>query len=310
MDNPADTASRDGSARIGELRVYPIKSLDGCTVETATFGSDGGFVRDRQLALVGPDGEYVNGKRTAAIHRIRATYDLAAGTVRLAVSDGVGGSTDEAQTPTDDPSVSTDGPRTPTDDPPEPATVSLTDGDRLADWFSDYFGMRVRVRDERPGYPDDTTASGPTVVSRATLATVADWFGIAVGSVTRRFRANVVFTGVEPFWEDRLYGDRTEQIALSVGDTRIRGEGPCRRCVVPTRDPVTGTETPNFTERFVDRRLATLPEWSDGERFEGGFRLAVNTVVPPETAGEQVAVGDPVTRLGSVRVADGVAPDE
>ncbi len=262
--------------RIAGLRVFPIKSLDGCSVERATFGPDGGFVRDRQLALVGPDGEYVNGKRTAAVHRVTASFDLAAERVTL-----------------DAPAVA---------DAPARVTLPLSAHDRLADWFTRYVGLDVSVRAERPSYPDDTAASGPTVVSRATLETVADWFDLPVENVRRRFRANVELGDCVPFWEDTLYDDRSHRIEVAVGDTTLYGDGPCRRCVVPARDPDTGRETPGFTERFVKRRQATLPDWSDTDRFDGAFRLAVNTVVPPDTTGDAVAVGDTVRLDGRVPV--------
>lgn len=281
----------DTDPSLARLRVYPIKSLDGCSVRRATFGADGGFVRDRQLALVGPDGEYVNGKRTAAIHRIRADYDLDERTVTLSVPD-----VDESNADGDSDV------ELPAGSAPDPATIGLSNTERLAAWFSDYFGYEVSIRDHQPSYPDDTTASGPTVVSTPTLQTVADWFGLSVESVRRRFRANVEIGGCEPFWEDRFYGDRSEHVAVAVGDATLHGEGPCRRCVVPTRDPDTGVPTPSFTERFVRHRRETLPDWSDGERFDGAFRLAVNTVVPTETVGSAVAVGDSVGIDGSVPV--------
>jgi hypothetical protein len=77
-----------------------------------------------------------------------------------------------------------------------------------------------------------------------------------------------------------------------VGAARFEGVNPCQRCAVPTRDPDTGAETPGFRERFLERREATLPEWAARDRFDHYFRLMVNTRVPPETVGTEVAVGD------------------
>ena len=293
-------------ATLSTIRVYPVKALDGLTVETATLGRDGGLRPDRVVALVDTDGDYVNGKNERAIHRLSARYDAAAGTVRL--------------TP---PAVET----APTGSVPAPATFRVpglgdtrdddTDGeavtddtdvdggpDALASWIGDYLGYEVRAAVTEPSYPDDTAASGPTLLSRATLSTVGDWFDLSARAVARRFRPNLVVSGVPAFWEERLYGDRSEHVRLRVGDATLDGVGPCRRCVVPTRDPDTGAETEGFRERFVRRRTETLPEWSDGPRFEGAFRLAVNTVVPPAGRETTLAVGDRVAVDGSVP-ADG-----
>ncbi len=303
-------------AQLSTIRVYPIKSLDGLSVETAQLGRDGGLVPDRTLAFVDSDGNYVNGKRERAIHRVRASYDTAAGTVTL-----------ESPPPE----------RAPTDTPPEPETVSVpglgdevsadssgddspeksanndsvdTDYERLAAWMSDYVGYDVSVEATEPSYPDDTAASGPTVVSAATLSTVGDWFDFDAHEVLRRFRVNLVFTRdsddqstpktTQPFWEDRLYGDTDEHVVFGVGEATLEGVGPCRRCVVPTRDPDTGEPTPAFRERFVERRRATLPSFSDGPRFDGAFRLTVNTAVPRDQRGTTLRVGDPVRIEGPV----------
>ena len=293
---------------VAGIRVYPIKSLDGVSVASAVVGSDGGFVRDRQLALVDNDGDYVNGKRTAAVHRIDATFDLDERVVTLDVrTDARDASVDETdadgdETDADGVTDSTEPVPLPTDDPPERATIPLDDHDRLGAWFTAYFDYEVSVVGREPSYPDDTNAPGPTVVSTATLETVADWFDLPTENVRRRFRANLELGDCEPFFEDRCYGDRSEHVAFTVGDATFHGEGPCRRCVVPSRHPDTGREVDGFTDRFVRRRRETLPAWSDGDRFDGAFRLAVNTLVPPDTHGYRVAVGDPVTIRESVPV--------
>lgn len=338
------------TAELDAIRVYPVKSLDGVAVDAARIGPDGGLVPDRTVALVDADGDYVNGKREPALHRIAADYDTTAGTVTLSVAerDGVGGSGTAGDSDTgDDPSASSDsdagndseaeseasGPTAGT--VPEPATFAVpgfddgpgdattpagattptdassaddttVDGgpDELAAWVGEYLGYTVEAAVTEPSYPDDTTASGPTVVSRATLTTVAGWFDLTPAEVLRRFRANLVVAGrgesLPAFWEDRLYGDRSTLVSVAVGDATLYGEGPCRRCVVPTRDPDTGVETPAFQRRFVERRRETLPAWSEGPRFDGAFRLALNTVVPSETTGERLAVGDRVAVTGTV----------
>ena len=71
------------TATLGRITIYPIKSLDGVDVESVAVLPNGALENDRRFALVDADGHYVNGKRTAAVHRIRAAYDLTQMTVRF-----------------------------------------------------------------------------------------------------------------------------------------------------------------------------------------------------------------------------------
>jgi len=265
---------------VARLAVHPVKSLEPESRDRVRVLSSGALAGDREYAMVDADGEYVNGKRTAAVHRLRSSVAFEDGRpARLTL-------------------------RAETDDAPE----RLRDGERVAlpdaagependvpALLSRYFGHEVRLRRDRTaGFPDDTANGGPTVVSTATLERVAAWTDVSVDSVRRRFRANVEVGGVEPFWEDRLYA-ADGPVRFRLGDCELLGTGPCSRCVVPLRDPDTGEETPGFRERLVDGRQAELPEWAPVERFDHHFKLAVNTRRPDDqTATTTVAVGDAV----------------
>lgn len=253
--------------RLARISVYPIKSLDAFEPERATITSSGPIAGDRRYAMVDAEGEYVNGKRTAAVHRFRASYDDP-DRVRLSVEG---------------------------DDPHEYDLT--TDREELAEHLSEQFDHRVELVRDDTGMPDDTEIPGPTVISTATIEEVASWFDLAPENVRRRFRANLEIEGVPAFWEDRLFSDHGRIVDLSVGSVRLAGVNPCQRCVVPSRDPDTGEELENFRERFVEKRGETLPEWTDSDRFDHQFRLMVNTRVPEDSAGE-IEVGDAVGILG------------
>jgi uncharacterized protein YcbX len=252
---------------VERIRIYPIKSLDGAERERAALVSGGCLAGDREFAIVDDEGEYVNGVRTDAVHGLTTVVDRDAGSVRI----GERGADERRE-------------------------YDLDDRTALGDWLSDYFGFDVSVvRDER-GMPD-RTAGGPTVVSTATLREVASWFdGVTVEGVRRRFRTNVEVGGVPAFWEDRLYGP-DDRRAFEIGGVRFEGDGPCGRCVVPTRDPDSGERTEGFQETFVDRREATLPSWAPEERFDHFYKLTVSTRVPGPVEGASVAVGDTVRVL-------------
>src|SRR5260370_8785639 len=73
------------SPRLANLRLHPIKSLDPVHVDEARIGPGGGLEFDRAWALYSADGQWVNGKRTAAIHLIRAVYAPDVSSVTLSV---------------------------------------------------------------------------------------------------------------------------------------------------------------------------------------------------------------------------------
>jgi uncharacterized protein YcbX len=254
-------------AEVDRITVYPVKALDGVDVEEARVTSAGLLAGDREYVLRGPDGDPVNGKRTARVHDLDAEFDVDAG--RLTVSgDG------------------------------ERATFGLPgEQDAAAAWFSSFFELAVSVeRDRERGFVDRRSA-GPSVVSTATLRELASWYDDAtVDGMRRRLRANVEVGGVEPFWEDRFVGE--DAPAMALGDVRLEGVEPCGRCVVPERDPDTGEHDQQFRERFVRRREETFPGFADPGAFDHHYAVMLIASVPAEGRGELLRVGDRVTVVG------------
>ena len=265
------------------ILVHPIKSLDATSVSSARIVENGGLEWDRRYAIVDEDGNFVNGKREPRIHRLRSSFDLERETVAL-WEYGASGEGTEVNAP--DTSWLDD------------QTFHLeVDRAELDGWLSAFFDEPVAlVRDDEGGFPDDTDASGPTVIATATLEAVASWFdagaGLDVEGIRRRLRPNLEVGGVVPFWEDRLYDRPGRVVPFDVGQVHLRGVNPCQRCVVPTRDPDTGEPTEGFQRRFLERREATLPTWANRAWFDHYFRLMVNTSVPESSWGERLAVGD------------------
>lgn len=281
------------------LYAYPVKSLDGVARDRVRLAEDGPLVGDRVYGILEADadideasvsagGGYVNGKSEPAIHRLRATYE----TVDSADPTGAADATATA--------ITLSSPHR------EPRTFSLPgEIDSLEAWLTEYFGYDVRVVRDESGFPDDTTATGPTVVSNATLQEVASWFdGVDSEGMRRRLRPNVVVGDCPAFWEDRLVADRGEHVGFRVGDSEIEGVSPCARCAVPGRDPDTGAEFPDFRETFIRNRRLTKPEWLDSDRYDHDFRLMVNTLVPQDSWGDEISVGDDVVIQGTAAVDD------
>lgn len=252
-------------AKVDGLYVYPIKALDGTSVDRAAVLSGGTLAFDREFALVDGAGDVVNGKRTARVHDLRTDFDLERRTVTVTPPNG------------------------------RPRTFDLTaERERAEAWFGEFFDVAVELqRDTDLGHVDRRNM-GPSVVSTATLEAVAAWFdGMTVESARRRLRANVEISGVPAFWEDRFVGD--DAPAFSVGDITFEGITPCGRCVVPARDPDTGEELPEFRERFLEKRRETFPSWADWDAFDHYFSLMILTSVREEDRGESLRVGDAVT---------------
>src|SRR5437762_2990086 len=136
---------------LAEIRLHPIKSLDGVSVEQSRIGVGGGLELDRVWALFSADGRCLNGKRAAEMQRIRAEFAPGVSSVTLS---GLGGRRDVA--------------------PQEFAFPG--DHSSAAEWFSAFFDRPITVRYVPEGLPDDTVRNGPMIVSTDTLRTVSDWF--------------------------------------------------------------------------------------------------------------------------------------
>jgi hypothetical protein len=248
------------------IQVFPIKALDGVDVEEASFRASGGLARDREWAIADARGRFVNGKSSVLVHAIRARFDLPGLTVRLS-REGA--------------------------DPTGPLSLER-DAPAIEGWLSEHLGQAVRLqRDSDRGFPDDRDRPGPTLACRASLEAVERWFGWGAGQARARFRVNLVIDGAPAFWEDRLAA--AGATPFHVGAAELHGLNLCRRCVVPSRNPLTGVAIRKFHLAFRERREAELPPWAARERFEGEFyRFALNTAVPESARGARIRVGDPV----------------
>ena len=258
-------------AYIAGILIYPIKSLDGVGVNRARILASGALESDREFAIVDAQGRFVNGKRNAKVHLLRSFWNETAKTVTLQI-EGT-----EAKQVFD-------------------LSQNRTE---LEGTLSDYFGFSVQLaRNSLTGFPDDTIASGPTIISTATLEEVASWFpGITVAEIRQRLRANIEIGGVPAFWEDQLFADADEIVQFKIGEVLFEGINPCQRCIVPTRNSRTGESYPNFQKLFSQKREETLPSWVNLSRFNHFYRLSVNTKIPASEAGKMVQVGDEIERL-------------
>ncbi len=253
-------------AHVDRLTVHPVKGLGAQDRERSRIRPGGTLAYDREFALLDETGTVCNAKQIDGVHAVETDFDAESGHLAVATADR----------------------------PDE--TFDLTTGagqSRAGEWFSDVFGMDLTLdRDSEVGHVDRTNM-GPSVISTATLEAVASWFDdVTVEGARRRMRANIEVGGVPAFWEDRFVGE--DAPAFRAGDVRIEGVTPCGRCVVPSRDPDTGEPTPEFRERFIERRQATFPEWADRDAFDHFYTMMLIARVPEGDRGKTIAVGDDV----------------
>jgi uncharacterized protein YcbX len=262
------------TAWLANIRLHPIKGLDPISVPEARIGPNGGLELDRVWALFSVDGQWINGKRSATIHHIRAEYDPLVSMVTLSVS---GGSSKKKES--------------------KPARFAFPgDYQRAATWFSEYFVQTVIVRHIPEGVPDDGLAPGPTIVSTASLQSVCDLFPeIPLQEARERFRTTLEIDGVPAFWEDQLFGEEENYpVRFKIGEVAFEGSNPCARCPVPPRNPRTGEDLIGFQKRFTQMRRDSLPSSSPAARFDHFYRMATNTRVPSTEQGKLLRLGDAV----------------
>jgi uncharacterized protein YcbX len=271
-----------------DIRLYPIKSLDPISVTSVAIGPAGGLALDRAWALYSVDGRWVNGKRTPAIHLIRADYSPDLTTVTLSVPG------DRRRIPT--------------------RTFAFPEAhEDAAEWFSVFFEQQILVRYSANGFPDDTIAHGPTIVSTSSLRSVSEWFNaypdgstpISLDDMRLRFRTSLEIDAspadiarghsLPAFWEDQLFGeDERSVIRFRLGSVHLEGSNPCARCPVPARDPHTGANLDGFQKHFAQLRESALPPWSRRTRFDHFYRLSTNTRVAPSESSKLLSLGDPL----------------
>lgn len=253
-------------AYLSRIYLYPFKALDSLVVSSATILASGALQNDRTFAIQDEQGKFINGKRNAKVHRLRSAFDIKDKTLSLRVQDS------------------------------EQSYHFQIDKERetLNAWLSEYFNFPVTIiENTTAGFPDDTEASGPTVISTATLQEVASWFpGFDAQTMRLRLRANLEIDGVPAFWEDRLFTEADAVVQFRIGDVLFEGTNPCQRCVVPSRNPITGEAFPQFQKIVMQKRAETLPAWSERSRFNHFYRLSCNTCVPLSEEGKLLHIGD------------------
>lgn len=268
---------------VASIHIYPVKSLDGIAVSQATIIASGALGGDRSFAICDRKGELVNTKRNSGVHFLRFSFDTKHRIAGLKIQDT------------------------------EQEIFFHIDRERpgIEYWLSNYFGYPVKlIENLLTGFPDDTAAPGPTIISTATIAEVASWFPrVSVNEMRHRLRANIEIGDVPAFWEDQLFGAADEVVRFKIGPVIFEGINPGHPCILSTRNSAAKEAYPNLKNLLAAKQNEIMPELLKQGHLNHFSRLLVNTRVPLQPAEKRVHIGDEVQIISVRKSVFNTIPD-
>lgn len=225
-----------------------------------------GVIGDREFLVVGEDGKLLLTARAPGLVQIEPTWDRSRNVLTLGFPDG---------------DVVRDMPQL-----GAPATTQMYDGREISGWIvagplsvalSSYLGRPVRLFKRAPEQlgADDMPV---TLMSEASLQALAPELS-GKAPDPRRFRMAITITGTEAWAEHAWRGRR-----LTIGDVILRVDSPVPRCVVTTRNPVSGATDARILHalaRLRGKDDITFGVWCD---VLGPGRIQVGDLVTPASA--------------------------
>ena len=257
---------------IDRITIYPVKSLDGISLQKAKIGTGGCLEHDREYAICKSDGKYIKGKNSDLVYLLRTAIDFENEIISFRHEAADTWNSFHLQ----------------------------NDIAAIDEFLSSFFRIPVTLKKDTEGkFLDVPVLSGMTVLSTASLETVAGWFNdMDIEETRKRFRATIEITNVPAFWEDKLFLEEGTAIEFKIGDIILFGMSPRARCVVPTRHPQTGEVIHGFQKLFATQRAANLPPGSTLEAYGHTYYLSVDCYVPPSEFGKWIKIGDEVVIIG------------
>jgi hypothetical protein len=261
----------DVEVRIAALRVHPVKSCAGVTVDEALV-IDTGLEYDREWMVVDREGLFVSQRELPRMALITTAFKgdslmlRAPGMLALHLAlDAVEG--DTRVTVWND-------------------TLPAFDmGDLAAQWFSDFLGRPLRLARFDP---DQVRLSNPKWTGAVQARNAfSDGYPILVASsaslaefntrlaraghapvTMERFRPNLVLDGLDAHGEDHLDEIRLE---ADGGAVVLKLVKPCSRCSIPDVDPRTGEAGHAVGD--------TLASYRADARLDGALTFGMNAVI-------------------------------
>ena len=269
---------------VASIHIYPVKSLDGIAVSQAPILASGALAGDRSFAICDRAGEFANAKHNSGVHFLRLSFDIKKRIAGLKIQDT------------------------------EQEIFFHVDRERPAieSWLSNYFGFPVKlIENLLAGFPDDTAAPGPSIISTATIAEVASWFPrVCVNEMRHRLRANIEIGDVPAFWEDRLFGAADEVVRFKIGPVIFEGINPRQPCLLSNRNSAAKEAYPNLKTMLTAKQNEIMPKLQKKGHLNHFSRLLVNTRVPLQAGEKIVHIGDKVQILSVKNSLFNTIPDQ
>jgi uncharacterized protein YcbX len=262
---------------VSRIDIYPVKSLDGISLQEAQIAEGGCLDHDREYALFDSSGNFINGKANPLVHLLRSKVDFESEMISLRHQQDNTWKHFHLQK--------------------EKAAMES--------WLSDFFSEPVVMHQNKTGrFLDIPDIAGLTVLSAASLQSVSEWYQMDLSEIRKRFRATIEMKNVLPFWEDHLFSTEGKGVEFSIGDVKVIGLTPRERCVVPTRNAKTGEVTHAFPKIFSRHRSKNLPADSLLESYGHYYYLTVNCYVPATETGKWIRTGDEIKITGEKKFYD------
>ncbi|MEG4497118.1 MOSC N-terminal beta barrel domain-containing protein [Microcoleus sp. F10-C6] len=253
---------------VASIHIYPVKSLDGIAVSQATILASGALEGDRSFAICDAAGEFVNTKRNSGVSFLRLSFDIKKRIAGLKIQDT------------------------------EQEFFFHVDRERpgIESWLSNYFGFPVKlIENLLTGFPDDSAAPGPSIISTDTIAEVASWFPrVCVNEMRHSLRANIEIGDVPAFWEDRLFPQADEIVRFKIGKVIFEGINLGQPCLLSTQNYAAKEAYPNLKNIIAAKQNEIMSKFVKKSHLIQFDRLIVNTRVPPQSAEKIVHIGDEV----------------
>lgn len=224
------------------------------------------MLHDREFAMLGSDGRFVNGKRTGRVNQLAATYDLNNYQVNFTERGA---------------------------DNMESFNL-LEENEKISAYLSDFFQLEVAFLHNKEGrLLDVPDRSCVTILSEASLSYLsAEMHHEDIEDMRLRFRANIEISGVPAFWEERLARLSREPVQCRIGDVSIAGNSLRARCNVPPKDPLTGELDKKFVAAMLRAREKNIPDWSCVGELDSLYYLSVDCSLPASEKGKRINIGD------------------
>jgi len=257
---------------VNRVTIYPVKSLDGVELQKAMVTEGGCLQHDREFAIIDTNGKFVNGKSNILTHSLRSTYDFENETISLKHNYDSVWNTFHLQ----------------------------NERVEINSYLTKFFSMPCELFQDKGGrFLDIPDQSGATVLSTESLKTVSGGFGnINLEETRRRFRATIELANVPAFWEDKLFLEEGTAIEFKIGKVILYGMSPRARCIVPTRNPVTGDVIHAFPKSFAKMRKNELPDWSTLNEYDHYYYLSTDCHIPDTEIGKWIHTGDELKITG------------